>query len=866
MKHVPVIVAKPMDHIDYSRRIRTVLYDDQRFSDGELDLMHTPTLQRLYDLHQLGLTDRVFVDASHTRFSHVIGTIQQTDGLLRAIESNLNKHADAAISYTKIDGGKELRDRRYFAMQIQQHWPAVRLMALLHDLTHAPYGHTLEDEIELVEERHDHPTRQAEAFFHLLVEWLAWQWRELGTTDTSALGVDHDATTRTLDGFLATGEYVDCRSNAEELNEVMDAARRAGVTLCSEERPASSIAAISPSQLRTYLKHLQFAFRGLFHLELAHSREAPPEILPDTQYRVDQLIEAILNDSRISDPVSSEDRFCITRDAYLLDVIGNTICADLLDYARRDALSSGLHLNYDSDRIVENFTLVGYEPDFADIAKGHPLKGKEMVRAAVALFSHKFRPEIVGELVSVLNARYFVNERMLFHPTKCVAGATLGAALQWMGWRTLPPHFQRRGDAVFLNEVREAALLTRDRLTAASADTPFTRQVAERLIKTFHQLPVVGNIVAAEALLRDLVPTLEGIKKRLTFRQYLERWTTTALVRTFSEHCGMYFADSVDSDSENTCENRRAALQSTLSDYFPDSGDAVVELIEEELPTVGKLIERLDAGLYLLQRLAARRYPRRVFNLLSGKIGDKHTYTPTAIADKFKNPMVRQIAEREIERELHINKGGIVIHCPSATGPRKIANVLVTYGDFSSGRESDTKRLVEIDKLSGPPVGIFEHHAALITAIQGMYSSTWRLSVSVVRPHDANALTEAFETAIGSILHQVVTEGGKNAPLGNDPSMRRELEVMIARENSAIDGKIHEFIAPGEDQERYAQAFKVFLKVGLPHPTFGPLIRHLQSAARSQDVSESSTAVQLEKALRTALTHVLAEDQLKMEY
>jgi HD superfamily phosphohydrolase len=40
-------------------RIRTALYDDQRFYKTEVDLLHTPALQRLYDLHQLGFSDRV---------------------------------------------------------------------------------------------------------------------------------------------------------------------------------------------------------------------------------------------------------------------------------------------------------------------------------------------------------------------------------------------------------------------------------------------------------------------------------------------------------------------------------------------------------------------------------------------------------------------------------------------------------------------------------------------------------------------------------------------------------------------------------------------------------------------------------------
>ena len=58
-----------------AKRLRTILYGDQRVSPGELDLLNTPALQRLYELHQLGLTDRVYIDASHSRLHHVIGVL-----------------------------------------------------------------------------------------------------------------------------------------------------------------------------------------------------------------------------------------------------------------------------------------------------------------------------------------------------------------------------------------------------------------------------------------------------------------------------------------------------------------------------------------------------------------------------------------------------------------------------------------------------------------------------------------------------------------------------------------------------------------------------------------------------------------------
>src|SRR5687767_5767749 len=125
------------------RRIRTVLYDDQKLEATEIDLLHTPALQRLYDLHQLGLADRVFIDASHSRLQHVVGVLQQVENLVGAIVRNLDAHSEHSVTYYHKDGNKSL-SAGDLGRYVQRRRSAVRLMGMLHDLTHSPYGHTLE--------------------------------------------------------------------------------------------------------------------------------------------------------------------------------------------------------------------------------------------------------------------------------------------------------------------------------------------------------------------------------------------------------------------------------------------------------------------------------------------------------------------------------------------------------------------------------------------------------------------------------------------------------------------------------------------------------------------------------------------------
>jgi len=83
-----------------------------------LELMHRPEMQRLHGVKQLGLAHLVFPGANHTRFEHSLGTYHVADLMCQAME---------------LEG--EDRDQALAA-------------ALLHDLGHAPFSHTLEEVLE----------------------------------------------------------------------------------------------------------------------------------------------------------------------------------------------------------------------------------------------------------------------------------------------------------------------------------------------------------------------------------------------------------------------------------------------------------------------------------------------------------------------------------------------------------------------------------------------------------------------------------------------------------------------------------------------------------------------------------------------
>lgn len=418
------------------RRVRTTLYDDQRLLPGELDLLHTPTLQRLYDLRQLGFTDRVFVDASHLRIHHTIGTLEQVDRLVHAIAKNLRLGPHYNLTWGPGDS-KHSMSTHDFARQVEKRSPVVRLMALLHDITHAPYGHTLEDEIKLIQPGHDHPQRQSKAFLRLLFEYVGWTARDGGVG---------------LEASLAT--YLDePMASVPSPDDVMGLVQE----LLSAEKPKPAGWLLTRREMGELLAQTGMAMTALLHLKYFEVQR-PAE----TRYPFQTALETWLHAVGYADLVTTY-KFDIYRDAWMLDVVGNTVCADLLDYAKRDARNAGIKLDFDDRRIAENFTIVSwsrFEGEREEVA---------YLRAAVSVFSHKLRTDVPGELMNLLNVRFYLYERAVYHSTKCAADAMLGTALQLMGLTgnagdgsgggELHELLGRLGDATFLHVIEGAARL-----------------------------------------------------------------------------------------------------------------------------------------------------------------------------------------------------------------------------------------------------------------------------------------------------------------------------------------------------------------------------------------------------------------------
>lgn len=117
--------------------VRDAVHGDIELGGIELELIDTPEFQRLRGIKQLGTASLIYPSALHTRFEHSLGT----SWMARRIVDSLRRHDPV--------GEDELE--------------LIRVAALLHDVTHVPYGHTLEDE-RRVFPRHDEDVSRLEYF------------------------------------------------------------------------------------------------------------------------------------------------------------------------------------------------------------------------------------------------------------------------------------------------------------------------------------------------------------------------------------------------------------------------------------------------------------------------------------------------------------------------------------------------------------------------------------------------------------------------------------------------------------------------------------------------------------------------------
>ena len=117
-------------HDDSGKHVVDSIHGNIHLTNREVQVIDTPSFQRLRQLKQLAMAQLVYPTATHTRFSHSIGALGTMIRILEAAK----KHG---------------------LMISDEHNDNLRLAALLHDIGHYPYSHLMEkvDEVKLIEEQ-----------------------------------------------------------------------------------------------------------------------------------------------------------------------------------------------------------------------------------------------------------------------------------------------------------------------------------------------------------------------------------------------------------------------------------------------------------------------------------------------------------------------------------------------------------------------------------------------------------------------------------------------------------------------------------------------------------------------------------------
>jgi len=309
-----------------SKTITDPVHGDIYVNVLECALLDSPPLQRLRRVRQLGTTHLVYPGATHTRLSHGLGTLRAAQDLLDSVVDNRNGPRPAADFFAEwsrsLAPGAAISQ---FDAELARVTVLVRLGGLLHDLNHVPFGHTIEDDLEVL--------------------------------------TSHDSNEDRFDRLWA------------QLNPAV----------------AAVFADADPSLL-VELKMLIVSKK------------------PDGKARLD---DAFLYP------------FCA-------DIVGNTICADLIDYLDRDHKFTGLPISLGSRFKNDFYVSPSQEVHFP----------KKMV-IRVTRHGHE-RHDVITELLKYLRYRYELSERALAHHAKLGADAMIGKLLEmrsdWLWWEEAAKH------------------------------------------------------------------------------------------------------------------------------------------------------------------------------------------------------------------------------------------------------------------------------------------------------------------------------------------------------------------------------------------------------------------------------------------
>jgi len=410
------------------RVIRDPVHGDIWITELESKIIDSELFQRLRYIKQLGTSYLVYPSAQHTRFEHCIGTLFVAQRIINAIQRNYANMETVLGPFSETLRKENLQLFNLDSYDIV----LTRVVALLHDAAHIPYGHTLEKEGNLFRS-----------------QW-ADEWRT------------------------------------------------------------------------TYI----FEKCGLRQKIVSYLKEFVGE------QKANGFVEELISVLRVLEGVDPESRKPIVGESpedeairklqrpYVGDIVGNTICADLIDYVLRDSYFTGLKLSSET-RIIEDFAIVGKE-------KGHARLTLLLIEGG------RLKEETLSGAIQFLRERYHLAERVYYHRVKSAASvmiigavyAYLKALNKSLKDEDFMEQLMQMGDETLIYKLAEDV----KRIHLNSEDQERAQRMVQKLLKNFKCRFLYKPVYVVlprrcekdKVKLDELIERYAKPEERYRFERYLE--------------------------------------------------------------------------------------------------------------------------------------------------------------------------------------------------------------------------------------------------------------------------------------------------------------------------------------------------------
>jgi HD superfamily phosphohydrolase len=363
---------------------KPIIHRDQVHGDAHYDplsvaLLNTKPMQRLGRVYQLGYGHLVFRGGTHTRLSHVMGAAHMATRVVDRLRFNYTQRRGSS-SYPRHVVTPEIFLPGQNTKDINDRWDVLRHLvswaALLHDIGHVPLGHTLEDEFEKIFLKHD--DFASPRSLHLWSEQS--EIFQILTNET-----------------LYPPAFRTCEISGRQVWQAI-------LLICFHKDAPDK-----KDETKNFTTFLVERVRAI-EVELSTVPDKKQHALASEKLFVNLLIEAQQRTADVFQP-------------YMADIVGNTICADYLDYLRRDAINVGLDVLRE-ERVLSNFYVCV-----------DPKSGSNTYRMALALVDRLGKPrlDVCTGVVELVRQRFRFAESIYYHKTKVSASGMFAKALGLIG-------------------------------------------------------------------------------------------------------------------------------------------------------------------------------------------------------------------------------------------------------------------------------------------------------------------------------------------------------------------------------------------------------------------------------------------------